>query len=81
MQWFRPVTLQQLLALRDQFPLNTEQGAPQYHIAAGSLSLGRYEGGGRERGRGEENGEGGREGGGAREGGREGGNEGEGGRE
>ena len=54
-QWFRPVTLQQLLALRDQFPLNTEQGAPQYRIAAGSLSLGRWEGG-RERRRGEREG-------------------------
>ena len=42
MCWFRPATLDQLLALKDRFPHYSEKGKPQYRIVVGNSEIGEY---------------------------------------
>ena len=39
-QWYRPVTLEQLLALRHKFPHHNDPNKPQYRIVAGNSEIG-----------------------------------------
>ena len=39
-QWYCPVTLPQLLALRDQFPQHRDRSKPQYRLVVGNTEIG-----------------------------------------
>lgn len=40
-RWFRPATLQQLLALRERFPHYTDPQKPKYRVIVGSTQNGK----------------------------------------
>ena len=39
-EWYQPISLQQLTALRDKFPHTTERGKPQYRLLVGNTEIG-----------------------------------------
>ena len=39
-QWYRPSSLDQLLALRDKFPHHSNRDLPKYRIVAGNSEIG-----------------------------------------